>query len=80
MPDDATSSSTSLRAFNSTKQRDRYIADLVAHLEPRIIAIRRELHQHPELSNREVRTSRFLIHRLREIGGFELRTDRKSVV
>jgi|AFSR01.1.fsa_nt_gi amidohydrolase len=75
MPDDATSSSTSLRAFNSTKQRDRYIADLVAHLEPRIIAIRRELHQHPELSNREVRTSRFLIHRLREIGGFELRTN-----
>ncbi len=75
MPDDAVTASTHPRSFDSVKHRDRYVADLVTHLEPRLIAIRRELHQHPELSNREVRTSRFLVHRLREIGGFELRTN-----
>ncbi|AEP13098.1 MULTISPECIES: M20 metallopeptidase family protein [Chloracidobacterium] len=75
MPDDAVTTSTHPRSLDSVKHRDRYVADLVAHLEPRLIATRRELHQHPELSNREVRTSRFLVHRLREIGGFELRTN-----
>lgn len=74
MPDDAITSSQP-RSFDSAKYRDRCVADLVTHLEPKLIATRRELHQHPELSNREVRTSRFLIHRLRELGGFELRTN-----
>ncbi len=37
-------------------------------LEPKLIAWRRHLHQHPELSNQEVETSKFVAERLREMG------------
>jgi amidohydrolase len=37
-------------------------------LLPTITAWRRDLHQHPELSNREVRTSRFVAGELRKLG------------
>lgn len=43
-------------------------------LLPDIIAWRRDLHQHPELSNREVRTSKFVAGELRKFG-LEVRTD-----
>ncbi|MGQ9896566.1 MAG: M20 metallopeptidase family protein [Acidobacteriota bacterium] len=75
MPDDAIPPATHSRSFDLAQHRDRCVADLAAHLEPQLIAIRRELHRYPELSNREVRTSRFLLHRLRELGGIELRTN-----
>lgn len=74
MPDAETVSS-SYRLFESPQARDRFIAELVAQLEPRLIAVRRELHQHPELSNREVRTARFIAHRLRELGLTDVRTN-----
>ena len=37
-------------------------------LLPRITTWRRDLHQHPELSNREVRTSKFVADELRKLG------------
>ena len=42
-------------------------------LLPEITAWRRDLHQHPELSNREVRTSKFVAGELRKFG-YEVRT------
>jgi amidohydrolase len=40
---------------------------------PHVVAWRRELHAHPELGNREVRTSAFVAEQLRAMG-FEVRT------
>jgi amidohydrolase len=37
-------------------------------LEPKIIAWRRDIHQNPELSNREVRTSKLVADQLRKLG------------
>lgn len=39
-----------------------------AAIQPRVIEWRRDLHQHPELSNREARTSAFVAKRLRALG------------
>ena len=40
---------------------------------PKVVALRRLLHQHPELGNREVQTSKLLADRLRALG-YEVRT------
>jgi amidohydrolase len=40
---------------------------------PKVVAWRRDLHAHPELGNREVRTAAFLAERLRAMG-YEVRT------
>jgi amidohydrolase len=45
----------------------------VRALEPKIIAWRRDIHQYPELSNREVRTSKLVADHLRKLG-IEVRT------
>jgi amidohydrolase len=44
------------------------LAQQVDKLAPGLIALRRDLHMHPELSNREVRTGRVVAERLRAIG------------
>ena len=41
--------------------------------EPQVIAWRRDLHEHPELGNREVRTAALVAKRLRKLG-FDVRT------
>lgn len=41
---------------------------LAAAIEPELIAWRRHLHQHPELSNREFETSKYVAERLRSFG------------
>jgi amidohydrolase len=46
---------------------------LIQPLLPQITAWRRDLHQHPELSNREVRTSKFVASELRKFG-YEVRS------
>ncbi|OYT70238.1 MAG: amidohydrolase [Chloracidobacterium sp. CP2_5A] len=74
MPDAETVSS-SYRLFDSPQARDRLVAELVAQIEPRLTAIRRELHQRPELSNREVWTARFILHRLQELGIADIRAN-----
>jgi amidohydrolase len=49
------------------------VAAKVAAVESRVIAWRRDIHQHPELGNREVRTSALVAEHLRALG-LEVRT------
>ena len=44
------------------------IAALAASLESRVVAWRRDIHQHPELGNREFRTSALVAAHLRSLG------------
>lgn len=44
------------------------IDKLTAAVEPELIQWRRHLHQHPELSNREVETAKYVAERLRSFG------------
>lgn len=50
------------------------VAALVESLREKLIAQRRDFHMHPELSNREERTSRVVAERLRELGLTDIRT------
>src|SRR5712675_2725119 len=52
---------------------DQTIEDLAGKAMPRVIETRRDIHQHPELGNRETRTSKIVADRLRELG-IEVRT------
>jgi amidohydrolase len=47
--------------------------DLADALEPKVIAWRRDIHQHPELGNREVRTGALVAEHLKRLG-YEVRT------
>src|SRR3712207_6412583 len=40
----------------------------VAALEPKVVAWRRDVHQHPGLGNREVRTAKLVADHLRSLG------------
>ena len=40
----------------------------IAALEPKVVAWRRDIHQHPELGNRETRTARLVADHLRSLG------------
>jgi amidohydrolase len=42
-------------------------------LQPKVVAWRRDIHEHPELGNREIRTSKLVADHLRSLG-FEVRT------
>ena len=44
------------------------VEKLVTGVEPELIAWRRHLHQHPELSNREFETSKYIVERLKTFG------------
>src|SRR5688500_4377170 len=44
------------------------IDKLTAAVEPELIQWRRHLHQHPELSNRETETSKYVAERLKSFG------------
>ncbi len=46
----------------------KLIAEKVAAIEPKVIAWRRDLHQHPELSNREFRTAKVVAEHLKSLG------------
>jgi len=58
---------TTLDTLHQRLDRD---ADAVL---PKVVALRRTLHEHPELGNREVQTSKLLADRLRALG-YEVRT------
>jgi amidohydrolase len=40
----------------------------IAAIEPKVVAWRRDIHQHPELGNREVRTAKIVADHLRSLG------------
>ncbi len=44
------------------------IDELASRVEARVIADRRDIHEHPELGNREFRTAKLVADRLRELG------------
>lgn len=52
---------------------DRRIDAVARRVAPRVITTRRDIHQHPELGNREVRTAKLIADRLRALG-IETRT------
>ena len=47
---------------------DNYLQSAVTKIEPKCIAWRRQLHQHPELSNREFKTAQLVANHLRSLG------------
>jgi len=47
---------------------DSRIDEASARVESRVIAMRRDIHEHPELGNRETRTAKIVADRLRELG------------
>src|SRR3954464_2582945 len=54
--------------------REQRIAQAAESLRPQLIAQRRDFHMHPELSNREERTSRIVAERLRALGLEDIKT------
>ena len=54
-------------------QADEALAAAVAAIEPKVVAWRRDIHQHPELGNREFRTSALVAEHLKGLG-FEVKT------
>lgn len=52
---------------------DEAVAAKVEAIYPKVVAWRRDIHEHPELGNREVRTSKLVADHLKSLG-FEVRT------
>src|SRR5436190_2165714 len=50
------------------QRMDQRIDDAAARVEQKVIACRRDIHEHPELGNREMRTAKLIADRLRELG------------
>lgn len=50
------------------------LAETLAAVEPRVIAWRRDFHEHPELSNREFRTAGIVAEHLRKLGMDDVKT------
>lgn len=57
-----------------SKELTAEVATRTAAAMPKVIELRRAIHRHPELSNREVKTARLIADRLKEIGVDEVRT------
>jgi amidohydrolase len=57
-----------------TGSHDQQVATAAEALRAKLIEQRRDFHMHPELSNREVRTSRIVAERLRALGLDEVKT------
>src|SRR5438105_2122474 len=55
--------------------RAQQIAYAAEGLRGKLIEIRRDLHMHPELANREERTARVVAEKLRSLGFDEVRTN-----
>ena len=56
--------STAIEAATLTQRID----DAASKIESKVIACRRDIHEHPELGNREVRTAKIVADRLRALG------------
>ncbi|WP_312166205.1 amidohydrolase [Phenylobacterium sp.] len=57
----------------AAKPYDAAVFAKAAALQPKVVAWRRDFHEHPELSNSEVRTAKIVADHLRKLG-FEVRT------
>jgi amidohydrolase len=62
-----------LMAIAVSAALDQRIDDAAKKVEPKVVECRRDIHQHPELSNREFRTSKLIADRLKQLG-IEVRT------
>jgi amidohydrolase len=69
----ALSSSAARRSCADTARAQR-VAQAAESLRPQLVATRRDFHMHPELSNREERTSRIVAERLRALGLEDVKT------
>jgi amidohydrolase len=69
----ATLAAAVLVALSSAASAEESARETTQALLPEITAWRRDLHQHPELSNREVRTSKFVAGELKKLG-YDVRT------
>ncbi|HEX5581084.1 MAG TPA: amidohydrolase [Gemmatimonadaceae bacterium] len=54
--------------------RDARVASAIDGVMPKVVAWRRDIHQHPELSNREVRTGKLVAEHLKSLG-IEVRSE-----
>lgn len=61
-------------ATPDTTAREQQIAQAAETLRSRLVEQRRDFHMHPELSNREERTSRIVAERLRALGLEDIKT------
>jgi amidohydrolase len=57
----------------TAEPRDAAVFAKAKALQPKVVAWRRDIHEHPELGNRELRTSKLVADHLRALG-FEVRT------
>ncbi len=57
-----------LMAIAVSTALDQRIDEAAKRVEPKVIDCRRDIHQHPELGNREFRTSKLVAERLRQLG------------
>src|SRR2546427_3183725 len=64
-----------MTAADALSTRTREIAQAAEALRPKLIETRRDLHMHPELSNREERTARVVADKLRALGFDEIKTN-----
>jgi len=60
-------------AVHAATSLDARIDEAAKRIESKVIDCRRDIHQHPELGNREFRTSKLVADRLKELG-IEVRT------
>jgi amidohydrolase len=63
----ATALATPAFAQDATTQRAE-VASAAQSLQPKVLAWRRDFHQHPELGNRETRTAKLVAEHLRKLG------------
>ncbi len=64
-----------MAAWAGESERAELIDRAANAMSDRLVAQRRDLHQHPELSNREERTARVVVERLRALGFEDIRTN-----
>ncbi|MDJ0867100.1 MAG: amidohydrolase [Myxococcota bacterium] len=62
-----------LAAAPAGAQRDEAVSAAVAAVQPQVVSWRRDIHEHPELSNREHRTAALVAEHLESLG-LEVRT------